>query len=124
MHRSVKTYLLPALALIGMLATWSPSARATSNVAKVGVTGQYTGDCINPCCNNSNGCQWWNPYAYDIWHAGYTCSGDQVGSGGSCTQVWKGCHEIDFYDESGCYGEVTNSQYEDQAMCSGGTNPF
>lgn len=122
--KSLRTYLVPLLAICAMFATWAPPAKATNQVSYVGTAGSYTGDCIDACCNIANGCQFWNNYAYDRWFSGFTCSGSLVGAGGPCTQVFRGCRDIEIHQDPHCLGGIDYHEYTNQAMCKGGTNPF
>jgi hypothetical protein len=58
--------------------------------------------CVNPSCNNADGCSWISG-EWDYWFPHGSCApASPAGSGGNCTETWRICRQTDFFWGPGC----------------------
>ena len=87
------------------------SAAAVSGVVAAGATHPaivyVDSHCVNPSCNNGDGCAWVSGI-WTYWYPHGACAeAFPAGSGGGCTMTWRLCRQDDIYAGlPGCWGSV------------------
>ena len=102
MQRQLTRTLLLVISSVAMLQGTSYAEKATHPVKDFADS-----TCVNPSCNNPDGCSWFSS-TWTYWFPHGSCAAAYpAGSGGGCTETFRKCREDDYYAGApGCWGAV------------------
>ena len=105
MQRRLTRTLLLVISSVAMLQGTSYAVKTTYPVKVFADSA-----CVNPSCNNADGCSWVSG-TWTYWFPHGNCAtAFPVGSGSGCTETYRKCRVDDFYsDRPGCWGSVNRT---------------